>query len=200
MSLSERVQRMKITAASESLKVAGSVASLNRKWWMPQGGGAASPQFTMIRYYPYYFQSWKVIAPKTLGRTVKVILSSGVNGMSRSVGPATEWPASEELEVDGEEVISPRTSEAEAKQLAREYIEKFVMRRYRPSRTSNIEQEKFELIFVPYYVYASEGQPLHKATLIEGFTGAVGKVKDVLPLMHSIVGEEVVTRRQEKVE
>lgn len=190
---------MRITAASDSLKVAGSVDSLNRKWWMPRGGGAGSPQLTVIRYYPYYFQSWRVTAPKTLGRMVKVILSTGVNGMSRSVGPATEWPAVGELEVDEEEVIAPRTSEAEAEQLAQEYIEKFVMRRYRPSRTSNIEQEKFELIFVPYYVYAREGRPLHKATLIEGFTGTVGKVKDVPPLMHSIVGGEVVTRRQGKV-
>lgn len=153
----------------------------------------------MTRYYPYYFQSWKVTAPKTLGRTAKVLLFTGVNGMNRSVGPATEWPAGEELEVDREEVIPPRTTEAEAERLAQEYIEKFVMRRYRPSRTADIVRERFELVYVPYYVYAREGQPPRKATLIEGFTGAVGQVKDVPPVLQSIKGEETVKRRRRRV-
>ena len=131
-----------------------------------------------------------------------MILFTGVNGMNRSVGPATGWPAGEEvevileviLEVIPEEMIPAHTSEAEAEQLAQEYIEKFVMRRYRPSRTAEIVREEFELVYVPYYVYAREGQPLRKAALIEGFTGAVGKIKDVPPVLRSVVGEGVANK------
>ncbi|MGF1471815.1 MAG: hypothetical protein ACFB50_08760 [Rubrobacteraceae bacterium] len=112
--------------------------------------------------------------------------------MNRSVGPATGWPGGEELEVDREEVITPCTPEAEAEQLAQEYIEKFVTRRYRPSRPSDIVREKFELIYVPYYVYARAGHPLQKAALIEGFTGDVGRVRDVPPVLRSITDEEIV--------
>lgn len=140
----------------------------------------------MTRYYPYYFQSWKVAVPKTLGRMAKVILFTGVNGMNRSVGPATGWPAGEDLEVSREELIAPSTSSAEAECLAQEYIEKFVVHRYRPTRPPTIVRERCELIYVPYYVYARGGLPLQKATLIEGFTGAVGKVKDVPPVLHSV--------------
>lgn len=177
--------RVRVLVASESDKVAGSVASLDRKWW-PTKRDRSSPELVLTRYYPYYFQSWKVVAPKTFGREAKVLLFTGVNGMSRSVGPATEWPAAEEMEVDREEVIPPYTLEAEAEQLSQEYIEKFVRRRYRPSKSPNIVREDFDLVYVPYYVYAREGQPLQKAALIEGFTGAIGKVKDVPPVLQSI--------------
>ncbi|CAN5697067.1 hypothetical protein BH24ACT22_BH24ACT22_11940 [soil metagenome] len=183
---------MRILSAGDSRKIAGSVASLNRKWWMVWGKSYAPPVLAMTRYYPYYFQSWKVTAPKTLGRTAKVLLFTGVNGMNRSVGPATEWPVGEELEVDPEEVIPAHTLQAEAEELSREYIEKFVRRRYRPSKPSNIEREGFELVYVPYYVYAREGRPLQKAALIEGFTGAVGRVKDVPPVLQSILEERTV--------
>lgn len=189
---------MRILVASDSRKVASSVASLKRKWWMVWRRDYVPPELSITRYYPYYFQSWKVIAPKTLGRAAKVLLFTGVNGMNRSVGPATGWPAGEELEVAREEAIPPRTSEAEAEQLAQEYIEKFVMRRYRPSKPSNIVREEFGLIYVPYYVYASEGQPLRKAALVEGFTGAVGQVKDVPPVLQSITDKEVVNVGEER--
>ncbi len=189
---------MKILAARDSRKISGSVASLNRKWWMVGRRDYALPELTMVRYYPYYFQSWKVTAPKTLGRTAKVILFTGVNGMNRSVGPATEWPVGEELEADPEEIIPAHTSQVEAEELSQEYIEKFVRRRYRPSKPSNIVRESFELVYVPYYVYAREGRPLKKATLIEGFTGAVGQVKDVLPILRSIVEERIVEVVEER--
>ncbi|MGB3634664.1 MAG: hypothetical protein WA982_11535 [Rubrobacteraceae bacterium] len=189
---------MKLLAVGGSDKVAESVASLNQKWWTVWRSGYGPPEHSMTRYYPYYFQSWKVAAPKTLGRVAKVILFTGVNGMNRSVGPATEWPVGEEMEVDPEEVIPPHTSEAEAEQLSQEYIEKFVRRRYRPIRTSSIVREGFELIYVPYYVYAKEGQPLKKAILIEGLTGAVGQVRDVPPVLRSIVDRETVTVGEER--
>lgn len=183
--------RVKVLVASDSDKVAGGVASLDRKWW-PVRRGRSSPELVLTRYYPYYFQSWKVTAPKTFGREAKVILFTGVNGMSRSVGPATGWPAAEEMEVDRGEVIPPYTPEAEAEQLSQEYIEKFVRRRYRPSKSPNIVRERCDLVYVPYYVYARDGQPLKKAALVEGFTGAIGKVKDVPPVLQSIesVGKE----------
>lgn len=47
-------------------------------------------------------------------------------------------------------------------------------------------------MYVPYYVYAREGRPLRKAALVEGFTGAVGQVKDVPPVFQSIVEERTV--------
>jgi hypothetical protein len=159
---------------------------------MGWGKSHAPPELTMTRYYPYYFQSWKVTAPKTFGRTAKVLLYTGVNGMNRSVGPATEWPVGEELEADPEEIIPAHTSQAAAEELSREYIKKFVRRRYRPSKPSNIEREGFELVYVPYYVYAREGQPLRKAALIEGFTGAVGQVKDVPPVLQSVLEERTL--------
>lgn len=181
---------MKISVASDSRRVADSAASLSGGWWSILRRRHASPELAVTRYYPYYFQCWKVTAPKTLGRTAKVLLSTGVNGMNRSVGPATEWPIGEELKVRKAEVISPHTGVAEAEQLAREYIEKFVVRRYRPSQTPEIVRERFKLVYVPYYVYAREGQPLRKATLVEGFTGDVGRVKDVPPVLQSITRQE----------
>ena len=180
---------VRISAAGNSHEVTSSVASLGRKWWTI-GRKSSPPELLATFYYPYYFQSWKVTAPKTLGRTARVMLFTGVNGMSRSVGPATGWPSVGEIEADEEAVIPPHTSEAEAEQLAQEYIEKFVRRRYRPSKPSDIVREGFDLVYVPYYVYAREGQPLRKAVLIEGFTGAVGQVKDVPPVLRSIENKE----------
>lgn len=185
---------VKVPVTGDSHEVTRSVASLNRRWWSIGRRNYSPPELVATRYYPYYFQSWKVTAPKTLGRTARMILFTGVNGMNRSVGPATGWPAGEEVEVVAEEVIPAHTSEAEAEQLAQEYIEKFVMRRYRPSRTAEIVREEFELVYVPYYVYAREGQPLQRAALIEGFTGAVGRIKDVPAVLRSVVGEGVANK------
>jgi hypothetical protein len=84
-----------------------------------------------------------------------------------------------EEDLSGHEVIPPLTSEGEARELAWEYAERFVFRNYRPSKPPRIEAEEFALVYVPYHVYARQGQPLRKAALVEGFTGAVGKVKDV---------------------
>ncbi|MGH3086833.1 MAG: hypothetical protein ACRDSJ_05880 [Rubrobacteraceae bacterium] len=113
-------------------------------------------------------------------------LFTGVNGMSRSVGPATEWPVGREMAVETEEVMPCRTSEAEAERLSYEYVKEHVARRYRPSRPPNIEKEEVEIFYVPYYVYARENQPLHGADIIEGFTGSRGRVKDV-PAIHEAV-------------
>ena len=185
---------VKVPVVGDSHEVTGSVASLNRRWWSIGRRNYSPPELVATRYYPYYFQCWKVTAPKTLGRTARMILFTGVNGMNRSVGSATGWPAGEEMEVGPEEVIPPHTSETEAERLAQEYIEKFVMRRYRPSKTADIVREGFELVYVPYYVYAREGHPLRKAALVEGFTGAVGRIKDVPPVLRSVVGEGVVSK------
>jgi hypothetical protein len=140
-------------------------------------------------YYPYYFQSWKATIPKTLGRTMKMRLFTGVDGTNRSVGPATEWPVGREMAVKAEEVIPSRTSEAEAERLSYEYVKEHVARRYRPSKPPTIEKEEFKTFHVPYYVYAREGQPLHKAELVEGFTGSRGWVKDV-PAIYEMVRED----------
>lgn len=182
---------LRVLVASDPGKVASAAASLNRKRWEMWKRVSESPKLTVIRYYPYHFQSWKVTAPKTLGRTAKVLLLTGVNGMSRSVGPASEWPIERELQVEQGEIMSPQTSEEEATQLAREYVEKLVMRRYRPSQPPRIRVEQSKLIYVPYYVYARKGEPLRKAVLIEGFTGAVGKVKDVTPVLQTIASGEL---------
>ena len=181
----------KVFSAHDSNKVPGVIDSLDRKWWRAWRRGRDASGFRITRYYPYYFQAWKITAPKTFGRTVRVLLFTGVNGMSRSVGPATGWPDGEEREVSQAEIIPPQTSWAEAEQLSREYIEKFVMRRYRPVRSAGIVQENFGLVYVPYYVYAREGQPLKKASLIEASTGALGRVRDVPPILQSIVGQEI---------
>lgn len=171
---------MRVKVAENSPKVEKSVASLSRRGWFNLFLGARQvPHHAVTMYYPYYFQSWRVTAPKSLGRTVKVWLITGVNGMNRSTGPADDWPSVEERELGDGEVILPCTSEVEAGDLAREYAEKYVSRRYRPSKWPTIEVERFSLIYVPYYVYAREHQPLHKAALVEGFTGALGRVKDV---------------------
>lgn len=183
---------MTILIASDPRKAASSASSLNVKWWRPWKKTCTPPELTTTRYYPYYFQSWKVTAPKTLGRIAKVLLFTGVNGMNRSVGPATEWPVEQELDISEDEVISPYTSAVEAEYMAQEYIEKFVMRRYRPSQPPHIQRTQFELIYVPYYIYAREGQPLRKAALVEGFTGAIGKVKDVAPVLQAVTTEKAV--------
>lgn len=184
-------EAVRIFVARDSRKVPGIVDSLDREWWGAWRRGCGEPELRITRYYPYYFQSWKITAPKTFGRMVRVILYTGVNGMNRSVGPATEWPAGEEREVGRGEIISPQTPWKEAGQLSQEYIEKFVMRRYRPSRSADIQQEAFSLIYVPYYVYAKRGQLLKKAALIEASTGALGRVKDVSPVLQSIANNEI---------
>lgn len=171
---------MQILVAEDSPKTEKSIASLSRKrWGFLPGVARSAPRLTMTCYYPYYFQSWKATVPKTLGRTMKVRLFTGVDGMSRAVGPATEWPVGREIIVEAREVIPAHTSGAEAEQLSQEYIKRYVTRRYRPSKPPTIEKEEFETFYVPYYVYAKENQPLHEAELVEGFTGARGRVKDV---------------------
>ncbi len=151
-------------------------------------GARQAPRSIVTIYYPYYFQSWRVTAPKSLGRTVRIWLLTGVNGMTRSTGPADDWPSVEERELGDGEVITPRTSEAEAGELGREYAEKYVSRRYRPAKPPTIEADRFSLIYIPYYVYVREGQPLHKAALVEGFTGALGRVKDVPEIRAALTG------------
>lgn len=190
-----RVQdSVQILVAKDSPKTEKTVASLSRKgWWFLPGITRSVPQLTLTYYYPYYFQSWKVTIPKTMGRTLRVRLTTGVNGMNRSVSPATEWPVGKEMTVGAEEVISPRTPEAEAERLSQEYVKKFTTRRYRPSKPPTIEREKFETFYVPYYVYARESQPLHKAALIEGYTGARGRVKDVSVIREALANGGTVT-------
>lgn len=119
---------------------------------------------------------------------MKTRLLTGVDGASRSVGPATEWPVGREMAVKAEEVIPSRTSEAEAEQLSYEYIREHVARRYRPSKPPTIEKEEFETFYVPYYVYAREDQPLYEAGVVEGFTGSRGRVRDV-PAIYETVRE-----------
>lgn len=186
---------IQILVAKDSPKTEKTIASLARKgWWFLPGVTRSVPQLTLTYYYPYYFQSWKATIPKTMGRTMKIRLLTGVDGMSRSVGPATEWPDGEEINVEAEEVILPHTSESEAEQLSEEYVKKFVTRRYRPIKPPTIEREDFTMFYVPYYVYAREGQPLHKSALIEGFTGARGRVKDIPVIREALASGEVVTR------
>jgi hypothetical protein len=184
--------RVQILVAEVSPKTEKSTASLSRnRWWFLPRFTQNISKLTLTYYYPYYFQSWKATIPKSMGRTMRVRLVTGVNGMSRSVGPATEWPVGKEVTVGAEEVILPRTSEAEAEQLSQEYIGEFVTRRYRPSKPPTIERERVETFYVPYYVYAREGQPLHKAALIEGFTGARGRVKDVPAIREALATGEM---------
>ena len=181
---------MKILVAGDSTEeVKGRVASAHR-WWGRNEEVSLAP---LVCYYPYYFQAWKVRASKSLGREVRVRLFTGVNGMNRSTSPATEWPAEEERDVREEELIHPLTSGDEAEELSGEYIEKFVARRYRPSGTPEITRERSALIYIPYYVHAQKGRPLRKARLVEGFTGAVGRVKDVPPILEAVSERRMAT-------
>lgn len=186
---------MQILVAEDSIETERSVASLFRKrWGFLPGVARSEPQLTLTYYYPYYFQSWKATIPKTMGRTMKVRLFTGVDGMSRAVGPATEWPVGKEVAVEAEEVIPAHTSEAEAERLSQDYVKRYVTRRYRASKPPIIDREEFATFYVPYYVYAREDQPLHKAVLIEGFTGARGRVKDVPAIREALTDGEAVAR------
>ncbi len=118
--------------------------------------------------------------------------------MSRSTGPAEGWPSEEEVDLREEEVIRPRTSEAEAAELMQEYLVKFVARRYRPTRSPELESERFALIYVPYYVYARAGKPIHEAALVEGLTATTGKVKDVPEIFEAVASAKPVTAIGEK--
>lgn len=180
---------MHILVAEDSPKTEKSVASLSRKrWGLLPGVARSAPRLAMTCYYPYYFQSWKATVPKTLGRTMKVRLFTGVDGTNRSVGPATAWPVGREMAVKAEEVVPSRAPEAEAEQLSYEYIKEHVARRYRPSKPPTIEKEETKTFYVPYYVYVRENQPLHKAELVEGFTGSRGRIRDV-PAIYETVRE-----------
>ena len=171
---------MQILVAEDSLKTEKSVASLSReRWGFLPGVARDAPRLVLTLYYPYHFQSWRATIPKTFGRTMKMRLFTGVDGTSRSVGPAMDWPVGREMAVRTEEVIPSRTSGAEAEQLSYEYIRDHVARRYRPSKPPTIEKEEFETFYVPYYVYARENRPLHEAELVEGFTGSRGRARDV---------------------
>jgi hypothetical protein len=186
---------VRVLVAQDSPKTEKTVASLSRKAWRFLPGITRNvPELVLTYYYPYYFQSWRATIPKSMGRTMRIRLITGVNGMNRSTSPATEWPVGRETTVGAGEVILPRTPRAEAERLSQEYVERFVTRRYRPSRPPTIERERFETFYVPYYVYAREGQPLHKAALVEGFTGALGRVKDVPVIREALAGDETVTR------
>jgi hypothetical protein len=186
----------RILLAENSPAVNRRIASLTRGGWLNSLLVIReAPRHTLTVYYPYYFQSWRVTAPKNLGRIARTRLITGVNGMSRSTGPADDWPAAGEEDPEDRRVISPRTSEAEAGELAREYVDKFVARRYRPVRSPTVELEKFALIYVPYYVYAREDQPLHRAALVEGFTGALGRVKDVPEIRAALTSASATNRR-----
>lgn len=124
----------RILVAEDSPAVNKRMASLSRRGWLNSLlGSREAPRRTLSVYYPYYFQSWRVTVPKSLGRTARVRLVTGVNGMSRSTGPADYWPSVGEKDLVDHRVISPLTSEAEAGELAREYVDKFVARRYRPA-------------------------------------------------------------------
>lgn len=187
-------ENVRILVANDSPKVEKSIASLSKRgWlsWLRRTGGV--PRHHLTVYYPYYFRSWRATIPKSLGRTMKVRLITGVNGMRRSTSPADGWPVEEEIDLAAGQVIRPRTSESEAEELTREYIERFVFRRYRPSKPPKLEEERFALIYVPYYVYAMEGQPLRKAALVEGFTGAVGRVKDVPEISELVTGRNAAS-------
>jgi len=185
---------VQILVAENSPKTEKSVASLSRKRWgsLPRVARGA-PRLVLTYYYPYYFQSWKVTIPKTLGRTMKIRLLTGVDGTSRSVGPATDWPVGREMVVKAEEVIPSRTSEAEVEQVSYEYIREHVARRYRPSKPPTIEKEEFETFYVPYYVYAKENQPLYEAGVVEGFTGSRGRVRDIPAIYETVRGATTST-------
>lgn len=185
---------MQILVAEDSLKTEKSVASLFRKGWRFLPGLArGTPQLTLTYYYPYYFQSWKATIPKTLARTMKMRLFTGVDGTNRAVGLATEWPVRRQRVVKAEEVIPSQASEAEVEQFSQEYIKEYVTRRYRPSEPPTIQREKSEMVYVAYYVYVKENQPLYKADLVEGLTGSRGRVKDVPTIYETVREGEMFT-------
>lgn len=134
-------------------------------------------------YHPYYFQSWKVTVPKTLGRILRVRLCTGVNAVTLSVGPASGLPGYAESEVSAATMIESRAATDEAARLALEYMKTLVGRRYRPARPPTIEREACELLYVPYYAYTGEGTLPGKEVLVEGLTGSRGRVEDV-PAIH----------------
>ncbi len=185
---------MQILVAEDSLKSEKSVASLSAKRWRFLPGIARSaPRLVLTYYYPYYFQSWRATIPKTMGRTMKIRLFTGVDGMRRSVGLATEWPVGKEMTVEAREVMPPHISGSEAEQLSQEYVKEYATRRYRPSKPPTIEREDFKMVYVAYYVYARENQPLYKADLVEGLTGSRGRVRDVPPIYEVLREDEMST-------
>lgn len=142
-------------------------------------GIGSERRFKETFHHPYYFQSWRVTVPKTLGRTLRARLFTGVNAVTLSVGPATEFPRYAESEVAVETVLGPRAAADESARLGLEYMKTLIGRRYRPIRPPTIEQEVCKLLYVPYYAYAGEGTPPGKVVLIEGLTGSRGRVEDV---------------------
>lgn len=130
-------------------------------------------------YHPYYFQSWKVTVPKTLGRILRVRLCTGVNAVTLSVGPASGLPGYAESEISAATVIEPRAATDEAARLGLEYMKTLVGRRYRPAKPPTIEREACELLYVPYYAYSGGDTSLARAVLVEGLTGSRGWAKDV---------------------
>lgn len=141
-------------------------------------------------YYPYYFQSWRVTVPKSLGRTLRARLLTGVNALTLSVGPASEFPDFAGGEVPAGTVLEPRAPAEEATRLGLEYVKSLAGGRYRPARPPTIEQETCELLYVPYYVYLQQGASPPRAVLVEGLTGSRGRVRDV-PAIYEALGEVV---------
>ena len=106
-------------------------------------------------------------------------LLTGLNGVTRTVGPASELPETEEVGACEGVVVPSEVSGIEAYRLSREHVEHFVMRRYRPGGPPSIAQESLCLIHVPYRVYDSGGRWPEEALLVEGLTGARGRVKAI---------------------
>lgn len=154
------------------------------------GGGRL---FEETFHHPYYFQSWKVTVPKTLGRVLQARLFTGVNAVTLSVGPASEFPGFTEIQVPAETALAPRAADEEATRLGLEYMRSLVGQRYRPARPPTIEQEACELLYVPYYAYFRGDAPPARAVLVEGLTGSRGRVGDV-PAIHEAF-EAAIGRR-----
>jgi hypothetical protein len=49
------------------------------------------------------------------------------------------------------------------------------------------------MVYVAYYVYVKENQPLYKADLVEGLTGSRGRVKDVPTIYETVREGEMFT-------
>lgn len=163
-----------------------------------QGGSLArileffGAQSKPLRYvellHPYYFHSWRLVVPRSFGREVRLKIMTGVNGMSQATGTCETVPEASHQKIRRDQLLRASTSRERAEELAREYLDWLAHRRYRAVRRPRLEQDTSELLYVPYYVYARDRDPTYRATVVEGLTGAVGRVRDMPYLKDAVEG------------
>lgn len=132
-------------------------------------------------YYPNYLAYTTVTLRRYVGGDRELKFLAGIDAITGRVGEIdVELPDRALERVDPATVLEPDVDEPEAEVAWREWLWKYLDRKYRPIKRPETSLDELELFYVPYWIvdYGSK----RESFAVSGLTRQAERVADVKPL------------------